>query len=282
MRRRKAFDSGLGASARLSEVAQWPRLDRSEPRLQAAWHDNAVCGARGCDRKDHRDAFKTPPPRRVSRLHEQPHRGFSKPPASRYPRQSQHPQEERALAQGPSQCAISFHADKRVLAQSGRGMVLDLAGAVAQRRVLHKPQTARAAHQCLHQSLQRQSSALRLDQEKGPSTPIQRPTYHSALIPGTRSAFPWFESYQAASASLYDQVWMTGWRFTSSMPAIMRSLSSCFEVTRMWRRTDRANLEKKPSMRLSHEPCLGVKVNSKRPGGRASSQAVVSLDMCAE
>ena len=28
----------------------------------------------------------------------------------------------------------------------------------------------------------------------------------------------------------------------------------------MWRRTDRANLEKKPSMRLSHEPCLGVKV----------------------
>src|SRR5882762_8851091 len=98
----------------------------------------------------------------------------------------------------------------------------------------------------------------------------------------TRSAFPWFESYQAASASLYDQVWMTGWRFTSSMPAIMRSLSSCFEVTRMWRKTERANLEKKPSMRLSHEPCLGVKVNSKRPGGRASSQAVVSLDMCAE
>src|SRR6266481_1347812 len=98
----------------------------------------------------------------------------------------------------------------------------------------------------------------------------------------TKSAFPWFESYQAASASLYDQVWMTGWRFTSSMPAIMRSLSSCFEVTRMWRKTDRANLEKKPSMRLSHEPCLGVKVNSKRPGGRASSQALVSLDMCAE
>jgi transposase len=57
MRRRKAFDSGLGASARLSEVAQWPRLDRSEPRLQAAWHDNAVCGARGCDRKDHRVEF---------------------------------------------------------------------------------------------------------------------------------------------------------------------------------------------------------------------------------
>ena len=66
---------------------------------------------------------------------------------------------------------------------------------------------------------------------------------------------------------------MTGWRLTSSMPAMMRSLSSCFEATRMWRRTERANLEKKPSMRLSHEPCLGVKVNSKRPlvGGEPGS-----------
>src|SRR3954447_16499818 len=49
---------------------------------------------------------------------------------------------------------------------------------------------------------------------------------------------------------------MTGWRLTSSIPDMMRSLSSCFEVTRMWRRTERANLEKKPSIRFSHEPCL--------------------------
>src|SRR6202035_1260324 len=65
MRGRKAFDPGFGASAGLSEVAQWARLDRSEPRLQTAWHNNAVCGARGCDRKDHRDAFKTAAPWRV-------------------------------------------------------------------------------------------------------------------------------------------------------------------------------------------------------------------------
>jgi hypothetical protein len=57
-------------------------------------------------------------------------------------------------------------------------------------------------------------------------------------------------------------------------------LSSCFDVTRIWRRTERANLEKKPSIRLSHEPCLGVKVNLKRPTGRFASQAVVSFDMC--
>src|SRR5215211_6571109 len=37
MRGREALDPGLGASAGLSEVAQWPRLDRPEPRLQAAW-----------------------------------------------------------------------------------------------------------------------------------------------------------------------------------------------------------------------------------------------------
>src|SRR3979409_1602475 len=133
--------------------AQWPRLDRPEPRLQAAWHDNAVCGARSRHRKDHRNAFKTPSPRRVSRLHEQCHHGFSEPQTSRHPRQPQHAQKERALAQGPSQCAISFHADKRVMAQPGRGMVLDLAGAVAQRRLLHKPQTAPGAHRCLHQSI---------------------------------------------------------------------------------------------------------------------------------
>ena len=76
------------------------------------------------------------------------------------------------------------------------------------------------------------------------------PSAHATLAPGrlaraypVRSFTGWtapalagafFESYQAASASLYDQVWMTGWR---------------------------------------------LKVNSKRPGGRASSQAVVSLDM---
>src|SRR5580765_4450678 len=109
-----------------------------------------------------------------------------------------------------------------------------------------------------------------------------RAIFGRGMRPVTRSAFPWFESYQAASASLYDQVWMTGWRLTSSIPAKMRSLSSCFEVTRMWRKTERANLEKKPSMRLSQEPCLGVKVNAKRPDGRASSQALVSLDMWAE
>ena len=50
----------------------------------------------------------------------------------------------------------------------------------------------------------------------------------------------------------------------------------------MWRSTERASLEKKPSTRLSQEPCLGVKTKVKRPTGWAASQAVVSLDTCAE
>ncbi|MHC2785721.1 transposase [Bradyrhizobium liaoningense] len=83
------------------------------------------------------------------------------------------------------QRAISFHADKCVMAQSGRSMVFHLAGAVAQRHLLHEPQAASGTHRCLRQRIQRQSRALRLDQEKGPSTPFQRPPYHSALIPGT-------------------------------------------------------------------------------------------------
>ena len=63
---------------------------------------------------------------------------------------------------------------------------------------------------------------------------------------------------------------------------MMRSLSSSLVATRIWRSTERASLEKKPSTSVSHEPCLGVKMNSKRPAGRSASQALVSFEMCAE
>src|SRR5260370_28654116 len=64
------------------------------------------------------------------------------------------------------------------------------------------------------------------------------------------------------------------------MAAIMRSLSSCLDATRMWRKTERASLEKRPSTRLSQEPCVGVKVNSKRCAGCSATQALVSFEMC--
>lgn len=65
-----------------SEVAERPRLDRPEPRLQGARDDHAVRAVGSRYRKDYRDAFDAPPRRRGSRLHEQRHGGFSKPPAS--------------------------------------------------------------------------------------------------------------------------------------------------------------------------------------------------------
>ena len=68
----------------------------------------------------------------------------------------------------------------------------------------------------------------------------------------------------------------------SPMKVIRRSFSSCLELTRMWRSTERASLEKKPSMRLSHDPCVGVNVKVKRPIGCAASQLVVSRETWAE
>jgi hypothetical protein len=38
-------------------------------------------------------------------------------------------------------------------------------------------------------------------------------------------------------------------------------------------------LGKKPSMRLSQEPWMGVKVNTKRPLGRVASQLLVCFDI---
>src|SRR5207237_2908755 len=59
-------------------------------------------------------------------------------------------------------------------------------------------------------------------------------------------------------------------------------LEFVLELTRMWRSTERASLEKKPSMRLSHDPCVGVNVKVKRPIGCSASQLVVSRETWAE
>ena len=66
------------------------------------------------------------------------------------------------------------------------------------------------------------------------------------------------------------------------MLAMIRCLSSCFDVTRMWRRTERANLEKKPSMRLSQEPCFGREREFEAPGWLNGESSFGSREMCAE
>ena len=101
-------------------------LDRPEPRLQAAWHDNTVCGARSRHRKIIAAHLKRR--RRIEFLDFMNSVTAAFPGRQLHVRQPQHPLEKRALAQGPPQRALTFHANKRVLAQSGRGMVLDLQG----------------------------------------------------------------------------------------------------------------------------------------------------------
>src|SRR6516164_1657243 len=64
-------------------------------------------------------------------------------------------------------------------------MVLHPSGPIAQRRFFHRRLPTTGAYGCLHQRLERKRRALRLDQEKGPPTPLQRQAYHSTLIPGT-------------------------------------------------------------------------------------------------
>jgi hypothetical protein len=49
----------------------------------------------------------------------------------------------------------------------------------------------------------------------------------------------------------------------------------------MTRTTERASLEKKPSTRLSQEPCFGVRTKVRRPSGWVASHALVSLEMWA-
>jgi hypothetical protein len=83
---------------------------------------------------------------------------------------------------------VHFHftPTRGFLAQSDRDIVLHPSGPIAQRRFFHRRLPTTGAYGCLHQRLERKRRALRLDQEKGPPTPLQRQAYHSTLIPGTR------------------------------------------------------------------------------------------------
>src|SRR5437667_12647152 len=67
-------------------------------------------------------------------------------------------------------------------------------------------------------------------------------------------------------SSLYFHRKITGSSLTSRRYISMRARSSSLELTRMPRRSVLAILPKKDSIRFSHEPCVGVKTNSKRLG----------------
>src|SRR5436190_6502527 len=65
-------------------------------------------------------------------------------------------------------------------------MVLDPAGPITHRRLIHRRRPTAAAHRCVHRSVQRDCRAIRLDQEKGLPATVQKSPYHSTLIPSTR------------------------------------------------------------------------------------------------
>ena len=97
-----------------------------------------------------------------------------------------HKKNERWLKKHP-RVHFHFHPDAGIMAQSGGDVVLHSPGSVAERGFLHRHQAIAGAHRCLHRRLQRKRRTIRLEKEKGPSATVQRPTYHPALIPGTRS-----------------------------------------------------------------------------------------------
>ena len=75
---------------------------------------------------------------------------------------------------------------------------------------------------------------------------------------------------------------MTGWQLTLSMPAMMRCLISCFDVTRIWRRTERANLEKEALDQVEPGAVLGRegKVEAAMAAG-CRARLGFPLEMCA-
>ena len=95
-----------------------------------------------------------------------------------------HKKNEEWLARHPK-VKFRLHTDTGVLAEPDRGLVLDPAGPVADRRLVHVGRAAQAAHRCLHRDLQRGCRAVRVDQGASPPAPHQRTPSWRLMIPGT-------------------------------------------------------------------------------------------------
>ena len=79
-----------------------------------------------------------------------------------------------------------FHPDAVVVAQSDRDLVFHPSRPIAERRIVHLGRRLAGAYRCIHLSLQRDSHAIRMDQEEGLPAAVQKSPYHPAVIPGTR------------------------------------------------------------------------------------------------
>src|SRR6185312_13885548 len=94
----------------------------------------------------------------------------------------------RSLAQETSKRPLPFHPDAVVVAQSDRDLVFHPSRPIAERRIVHLGRGVAGAYRCIHLSLQRDSHAIRMDQEEGLPAAVQKSPYHPAVIPGTSLA----------------------------------------------------------------------------------------------
>ena len=100
---------------------------------------------------------------RVPRLHEERRYCLPGSRVARHPRQSQHSQEERAVAKEAPESPFPFHPDAVVVAQSGGNLVFHLARSIADRRIVHLSRAVAGAHRCIHRRLQRNRRAVHVD-----------------------------------------------------------------------------------------------------------------------
>ena len=115
---------------------------------------------------DHPQPARTEAPQGIPGLHERAGRRLPEPGAARGAGQPQHaPQEGRAMAGLPSPRAFPLHADQRLLAQPGRGVLQHPAAGGPGGRELHVGASPAGSHQTVHQSLQRKRPAVRMEED---------------------------------------------------------------------------------------------------------------------
>ena len=167
-------------------------LTRPVARLQAARHDDALRSVRRRHRQGDGTPVQAAPAPRISRLHEPGRRPACWTRHPCHPRQPQHPQaEERSLAEAPSERALPFHADPRVLAQPGRNLVLDPRRQGAPGRIVQFPWRTQGPHQTLSSRpttrLPAHSNGRRPRSTKSASSPVSRINDSGYYPPPARS-----------------------------------------------------------------------------------------------
>src|SRR3954451_14999140 len=169
----------------LSDTAERARRQRPGARLHAARHLDPVRRLQHRQWRGYSAPLQAPAPHRVPRFHEPRRGGPSRARDSCHPRQPQDPQTQaRRVARPAQKCSLPFHADPRLLAQSGRVLVLDPRRPIPARSKLHWRRSAQETHRCVHRALQPNRPSLRLEQIRSPSETSQT-AFRGPLILGT-------------------------------------------------------------------------------------------------